>query len=72
LADVASTGGTIGPDGALTVDDLRRFFEWFAAGDVRADVASSADRAAGDGSNNTDDILAFVEAFFAPCLGAGE
>lgn len=68
IADVAQLGGTLGPDGQATADDLVAFLAAFFAGEAAiSDVASLGGVPIADGLITPDDIIAFLSAFFAGC-----
>ncbi|MGH7131137.1 MAG: PQQ-dependent sugar dehydrogenase [Phycisphaerales bacterium] len=64
LADVAGLGGTIGPDGQRTVDDIVTFLTLFFSGDQLADLASLGGVLTPDDQITVDDLVAFLSAFF--------
>jgi hypothetical protein len=67
-ADVAQLGGTLGPDGQLTVDDLIAFLGAFFGGDTAtADIATLGGGDNPDGVLTVDDLIAFLGFFFSPC-----
>ncbi|MGH7130683.1 MAG: GC-type dockerin domain-anchored protein, partial [Phycisphaerales bacterium] len=67
-ADPAGLGGTLGPDGGFTPDDLVVFLDGFFNGDLAiADVASLGGTVGPDGLLTVDDIIVFLAAFFAGC-----
>ena len=67
-ADVAQLGGTAGPDGQNTVDDLIFFLSQFFAGNVAvADIAVLGGGAGQDGQITADDLVLFLSQFFSPC-----
>ncbi|MGH7130684.1 MAG: beta strand repeat-containing protein [Phycisphaerales bacterium] len=67
-ADPAGLGGTLGPDGGFTPDDLIVFLDGFFGGDLAiADVAGLGGSVGPDGLLTVDDIIVFLSAFFAGC-----
>lgn len=67
-ADVAGLGGTLGPDGLLSSDDVIVFLSEFFSGDAAvADIASLGGGLTPDGRLTADDVVAFLGAFFAGC-----
>ncbi|MFN8779934.1 MAG: GC-type dockerin domain-anchored protein, partial [bacterium] len=66
-ADVAGPGQSIGPDSALTADDIIVFLNWFFASDDRADVAGPGQSTTPDGQFTADDIIVFLNRFFVGC-----
>ncbi|MGH7132885.1 MAG: GC-type dockerin domain-anchored protein, partial [Phycisphaerales bacterium] len=67
-ADVAQLGGTGGPDGINTVDDLIYFLTQFFAGNASvADIAMLGGGAGQDGIITADDLVFFLSQFFSPC-----
>jgi hypothetical protein len=67
-ADVAGLGGSGGPDGQLTTDDLIVFLGAFFGGNTAvADLAGLGGGSTPDGQLTADDLIAFLNAFFAPC-----
>ena len=67
-ADVAGLGGTIGPDGQLTADDIVVFLNAFFAGNtVIADLAALGGAPVPDGAITPDDLVYFLARFFRPC-----
>ena len=67
-ADVAGLGGTLGPDGQNTPDDLITFLDAFFAGNLAiADIAALGGAPGGDGQLTTDDLIRFLDQFFSPC-----
>jgi hypothetical protein len=68
IADVASLGGAMVPDGNDTSDDLIAFLGAFFNSDLSvADVGSLGGSVGGDGSITVDDLIVYLNAFFAPC-----
>ncbi|MGH7132813.1 MAG: GC-type dockerin domain-anchored protein [Phycisphaerales bacterium] len=67
-ADVAGLGGSIGPDGQLTADDIIVFLGAFFGNDLSvADVAGLGGSVGPDGQLTVDDIILFLGSFFAGC-----
>jgi hypothetical protein len=67
-ADVASLGGTLVPDGALTADDIVAYLAAFFANNAAvADIATLGGSAGPDGSITADDLIYFLSQFFLPC-----
>ena len=69
-ADIAQSGGDLGPDGLTSVDDLVAFLAQFFAGNIAvADLATLGGGAgsAGDGQLTVDDLVYFLAAFFSNC-----
>ncbi|MGH7132754.1 MAG: GC-type dockerin domain-anchored protein [Phycisphaerales bacterium] len=67
-ADVAGLGGTIGPDGQLTADDIVVFLNAFFAGNTAiADIAGLGGAPGADGAITPDDLVYFLAKFFRPC-----
>jgi hypothetical protein len=67
-ADITGLGGSGGPDGNLTSDDVVAFLAGFFASDLAvADVASLGGNLVPDGQLTADDIVAFLAAFFRGC-----
>jgi formylglycine-generating enzyme required for sulfatase activity len=68
LSDIAGPGGSIGPDGELTADDILRFIGAFTAGTLStADIAGPGGSNTPDGELTADDILLFINRFTAGC-----
>jgi hypothetical protein len=67
LSDVAGPGQSIGPDNALTADDIIVFLNWFFASDTQADVAGPGQSTTPDRQFSADDIIVFLNRFFAGC-----
>ncbi|MGH7132359.1 MAG: GC-type dockerin domain-anchored protein [Phycisphaerales bacterium] len=68
LADVASLGGQIGADGALTVDDIVVYLAQFFANNLSvADIAGLGGSATPDGQITADDLVLFLAQFFQGC-----
>ena len=67
-ADVAGLGGSIGPDGQLTADDVVVYLAAFFSNNLAvADIAVLGGAAGQDGQLTADDIVYFLSQFFAPC-----
>ena len=67
-ADVAGLGGSIGPDGQLTADDVVVYLAAFFANNLAiADIAVLGGATGHDGQLTADDIVYFLSQFFAPC-----
>ena len=67
-ADVTTLGGTAGPDGGVTVDDLVGFLQAFFAGSLAiADIASPGGTPAPDNQITVDDLVVYLAAFFTGC-----
>ena len=68
VADVAGLGGSIGPDHALTADDVIVYLGAFFSGNTAiADIAVLGGAPGQDGQLTADDIILFLSAFFSPC-----
>lgn len=68
LADVASLGGSIGPDGRLTADDIVVYLAQFFAGNAAvADIATLGGAPGADGQMTADDLVLFLARFFEGC-----
>ena len=65
LADVAGQGGTLGPDGILTVDDIVVYLSLFFGGSNLADCASLGGDIEPDSVLTVDDLVAFLSGFFS-------
>ncbi len=70
IADIASLGGALGPDGVLTADDLvaflAAFLAAFFAGDLAiADIATLGGGKGPDGAITPDDLVLFLNEFFS-------
>ncbi|MGH7131347.1 MAG: GC-type dockerin domain-anchored protein [Phycisphaerales bacterium] len=65
LADVAAQGGTLGPDGVLTVDDIVVYLSLFFSGSNLADCAALGGGSEPDGVLTVDDLVAFLSGFFS-------
>ncbi|MGH7133088.1 MAG: GC-type dockerin domain-anchored protein [Phycisphaerales bacterium] len=67
-ADVAGLGGSVGPDGALTADDLIVYLDAFFSNNLAvADIASLGGGAGADGQLTADDLIYFLGQFFTGC-----
>ncbi|MGH7131541.1 MAG: GC-type dockerin domain-anchored protein [Phycisphaerales bacterium] len=67
-ADVAGLGGSIGPDGQLTADDVVVYLAAFFSNDLAvADIAVLGGAPGADGQLTADDIVYFLSQFFSPC-----
>ena len=67
-ADVAGLGGSIGPDGVLTADDVVVYLAAFFSNDLAvADIAVLGGAPGQDGQLTADDIVYFLGQFFSPC-----
>lgn len=67
-ADLVGLGGSSGPDGATTVDDLVAFLTAFFAGNATlADIAALGATGGEDGQITVDDLVYFLAVFFAGC-----
>lgn len=67
-ADIVGPGGTPGPDGLNTVDDLVHFLSEFFAGNLAvADLVTPGGSPPADGTITVDDLVYFLALFFAPC-----
>jgi hypothetical protein len=65
-ADVTGLGGTGGPDGLTTVDDLIVYLGAFFSGNLAiADVTNLGGAGAPDGQITVDDLIAYLASFFA-------
>ncbi|MGH7133668.1 MAG: GC-type dockerin domain-anchored protein [Phycisphaerales bacterium] len=68
IADVAALGGSVGPDTALSADDIVVFLEAFFVGNAPiADVASLGGGFGADGQMTADDLIQFLQSYFAGC-----
>lgn len=65
LADVAGQGGTLGPDGVLTVDDIVVYLSLFFSGSKMTDCAALGGGSEPDGVLTVDDLVAFLSGFFS-------
>lgn len=67
-ADIASSGGSLGGDGQLSVDDVVVYLQSFFDGHTAvADLASLGGAPTPDGVLTVDDLVAYLAAFFAGC-----
>jgi hypothetical protein len=67
-ADVVGLGGTGGPDGQNTSDDLIAFLSAFFGGVLStADLATLGGGAGPDGQITTDDLIFFLSEYFGAC-----
>jgi hypothetical protein len=67
-ADIATLGGSLGPDGQNTADDLIAFLNAFFAGNTSvADLSLLGGSPGADGLLTADDLIYFLGAFFSPC-----
>ncbi|MGH7131111.1 MAG: GC-type dockerin domain-anchored protein [Phycisphaerales bacterium] len=67
-ADVATLGGTPGPDAQLTVDDLVYFLNCFFGNILAvADIAQQGGAPVPDGQLTVDDLVLYLQLFFAGC-----
>ncbi len=67
-ADVAGLGGSIGPDGSLTADDVVVYLAAFFSNNLAvADIAVLGGAPGQDGQLTADDIVYFLGQFFSPC-----
>ena len=67
-ADVAGLGGSIGPDGQLTADDVVVYLAAFFSNNLAvADIAVLGGAPGHDGQLTADDIVYFLSQFFSPC-----
>ncbi|MGH7130681.1 MAG: GC-type dockerin domain-anchored protein [Phycisphaerales bacterium] len=65
LADVAHTGGQLGPDGIVTVDDLVAYLSAFFSGNLAvADLCGPGGVNNLDDDLSADDLICFLGAFF--------
>jgi hypothetical protein len=67
VADIAGLGGSPGPDGDLTADDVITFIAGFFASQSISDVAGLGGQLGADGQWTVDDVIAFLNAFFGGC-----
>ncbi|MCU0688565.1 MAG: hypothetical protein MUE97_02325 [Phycisphaerales bacterium] len=67
LSDVAGPNQTVGPDSALTADDIIVFLGWYFGGDARANVAGPNQSTIPDNVLTADDIIVFLSRYFAGC-----
>ena len=66
-SDVAGANQSVGPDGALTADDIIVFLGWYFAADTRADVAGANQSTTPDSAFTADDIIVFLGRYFSGC-----
>ncbi|MFT3685530.1 MAG: GC-type dockerin domain-anchored protein [Phycisphaerales bacterium] len=66
-ADMGTTGGTPGADGAYNNNDFIAFINAFFAGDTRADLGKAGGVTGNDGLFDNNDFIAFISLFFAGC-----
>ncbi|MGH7132156.1 MAG: GC-type dockerin domain-anchored protein [Phycisphaerales bacterium] len=67
-ADVAGLGGSVGPDGQLTADDVVVYLAAFFGNNLAvADIAVLGGGTGHDGLLTADDIIYFLSRFFSPC-----
>jgi hypothetical protein len=66
-ADLGTTGGVAGADGAFNNNDFVVFISDFFALDPRADIGSQGGVIGSDGSFTNDDFVVFIGQFFAGC-----
>ncbi|MGH7132972.1 MAG: GC-type dockerin domain-anchored protein [Phycisphaerales bacterium] len=67
-ADVAGLGGTQGPDGQITPDDIIFYLSSFFANNTAvADIAQLGGSPGPDGQITADDLVYFLAQFFTPC-----
>lgn len=64
LADVAGPGGSIGPDGQRTVDDIVAYLTMFFSGDQLADIVTVGGDPIPDDLISVDDLVGFLSSFF--------
>jgi uncharacterized membrane protein len=62
-ADITNLGGSGGPDGQLSVDDLIKYLNWFLTGDIRADLTNLGGQGAADGQLTADDLIKYLNLF---------
>jgi hypothetical protein len=68
LADIATVGGTLTPDGLLTADDIIAYIGAFFANNIAvADLVTVGGNRPGDGLITADDLIYFLGQFFSPC-----
>ncbi|MGH7132155.1 MAG: GC-type dockerin domain-anchored protein [Phycisphaerales bacterium] len=68
IADIATLGGTLGPDSAVTVDDLIAFLSAFFGNNLAlADIAGFGGTLEADGQITVDDLIAYLAQFFSGC-----
>ena len=67
-ADIVGPGGSGGPNGVNTVDDLVNYLSNFFSGNAAvADLVSAGGSPPADGSITVDDLVYFLSQFFSPC-----
>jgi hypothetical protein len=67
-ADIAGLGGSAGPDGRLTIDDLIYYIgAFFNNNTAVADFVGLGGSHPRDGALTIDDLIAFLDAFFSGC-----
>lgn len=67
-ADVGGLGGSVGPDGALTPDDIVVYLGAFFANNLAiADLVTVGGNPPPDGQITADDLIFFLSQFFSPC-----
>ncbi|HYD01728.1 MAG TPA: choice-of-anchor tandem repeat NxxGxxAF-containing protein [Phycisphaerales bacterium] len=67
-ADLASTGGTPGYDGALDNNDFVVFIDYFFAQNPLADQGSTGGVPGADGAFDNNDFVVFIDNFFGGCV----
>lgn len=67
LADVAGPNQSIGPDGALSADDIIVYLSWYFAADSRANVAGPNQSTVIDNQFTADDIIVYLSRYFQGC-----
>jgi hypothetical protein len=68
-ADIGTTGGLPGHDGALNNNDFIVFIDYFFAQNPLADRGSTGGVPGADGQWNNNDFVVFIDQFFAGCGG---
>ncbi|MFT3687270.1 MAG: GC-type dockerin domain-anchored protein [Phycisphaerales bacterium] len=66
-ADLGSSGGLAGSDGALDNNDFIVFISAFFAGDPAADVGEAGGWPGGDTLLDNNDFIVFIDRFFTGC-----
>jgi len=67
-SDIAGPGGSVGPDGELTADDIIRFINAFTSNNLSvADITGPATPGTPDGEFTADDIILFINRFTTAC-----
>ncbi|MFT3683521.1 MAG: GC-type dockerin domain-anchored protein [Phycisphaerales bacterium] len=66
-ADLGTSGGQPGNDGALDNNDFIAFITYFFGNDPHADLGQTGGVSGPDGLYNNNDFIAFINAFFAGC-----